>query len=200
VAVNGSLALLAAREYGLVVVDFSNPASPAVVGKADLDADDSFASPTMMYAKAFSIAVSNNIAYVGVYNMDTSSEAPDNGAAMIYAFDLSNPTRPRLVSLSANGGAGDFVASLWASGTELIGGSTSAIEAFDISQPRSAIGRFLLPAALRAPQTTGSIAPAVRSVRGTSIPRVNPNLPRDRSWRVDLPRKFQASTSAPQQK
>lgn len=142
-----------------------------VVGKADLDTDDSFSSPTLMYAKAFSIAYSNNIAYMGVYNMDSAPEVPDEGAGMIYGFDLSDPTRPRLVSLSANGEVGDFAASLWASGGELMGDFTSAITSFDISQPRSVIGRFALPMALRAPQASGSIAPAMRVRRGELIPR-----------------------------
>jgi hypothetical protein len=190
VAIDGTMALLAAREYGLVIVDLTNPASPMILGQAKLDTDNSFSIPTLMNNKAFSIAVSNKIAYVGVYDMDTSSEAPDNGTAMIYGFDYSNPAQPRLVSLSANGEASDYVLSIWTSGTEMLAGCSSAINAFDISQPRSEIGRFLLPAPLRAPQSSSSISPQAKP-KGRVLLRAPEGATESRDYKFDHPAKFQ---------
>ncbi len=148
VAVDGSLALLAAGRNGLVIVDLSNPAVPVVQGTAELGTYNSG------YNKAFAIAESNKLAYVGAYNQDTS-DPPNNGAGMIYGFDYADPANPRLVSQSGNGTPADGAGTLWASGNLLFCGCTEGNTAFDISQPRSVIGRFSVPAALSAPVSQG---------------------------------------------
>lgn len=170
---DGKLALLAAREYGLVTVDITNPASPQVLAHADVGEDEY--APTD-FNKAYSIALQNNIAYVGVNNMDPSS-ALDNGSAEIYGFDYSNPSHPRLVSLMGDGSPEDYVMALWVSPNRLIAAGASEVRLFDLTRPRNVIGTFPFPNQLLSPQDPGSITPAAISGRGPLKPNVALRFP-----------------------
>jgi len=151
VAVDGNLVLLAGWEAGLVVVDLTNPASPAVLGQAVLDTIDPYAArQSDLLNKAATIAVSNKIAFIGVYNADTN-DPPENGNGMIYGFDYTQPSEPRLVYLGANGVIADAVLTIRSIGSKLYAGVTNALTEFDASQPRNAINFLFLPTALRPP-------------------------------------------------
>jgi hypothetical protein len=151
VAVDGNLALLAGCEAGLVIVDITNPASPQVVGQAALDTIDPYEPfQSFLLNKAATIAVANKIAFIGVYNADTS-DPPENGNGMIYGFDYTQPANPRLVYLGANGVIADAVLTLRFVGSNLFAGITSGLTEFDVSQPRNVVNLLFLPSALRPP-------------------------------------------------
>jgi hypothetical protein len=151
VAVDGNLALLAAWDGGLVVVDITNPVAPQVVGQAKLDTIYPYAAfQSFLLNKAATIAVSNKVAFVGVYNADTS-DALDNGNGTIYGFDYTQPVHPRLVYLGANGVIADAILTIRSVGSLVFAGGTSTLIEFDASQPRDAINLFFPPASLRPP-------------------------------------------------
>jgi hypothetical protein len=173
VAVDGSLALLAGWEAGLIIVDFSNPASPQVVGQATLDTIDPYAAlQSYLLNKAATIAVVNKIAFIGVYNADTS-DPPENGNGMIYGFDYTESAQPRLVFLGANGIVADAVLTIRSVGNNLFAGITNALTEFDAAQPRNAINLLFLPSALRPPVY---LEPALRS-RPSVEPGIRPKAP-----------------------
>jgi hypothetical protein len=172
-AVDGNLALLAGWEAGLVIVDFTNPASPQVVGKATLDTIDPYAaSQSFLLNKAATIAVGNKIAFIGVYNADTS-DPPENGNAMIYGFDYTQSAEPRLVYLGANGVIADAVLTIRSVGNNLFAGITNALTEFDATQPRNAVNLLFLPSALRPPVY---LEPSLRA-RPSGEQRLQPNRP-----------------------
>jgi hypothetical protein len=151
VAVDGNLALLAAWEAGLVITDITNPATPQIIAKAALDTIDPYAAfQSYLLNKAATITVLNKVAFIGVYNADTS-DPPNNGNGIIYGFDYSLSTTPRLVSLQANGITADAILTIRTVGGRLFAGGTSDIIDFDTSQPRDTINLFFPPNALRPP-------------------------------------------------
>ena len=163
VAIDGTLALLAAREYGLAIVDISNPAAPHVLSHADVGEDLYL---TTDFNKAYSVAFQNQVAYIGVFNMD-SSEVADNGSAEIYGFDYSNPANPRLVSLIGDGQLSDGALALWTSPTTLLCACDSMAFSYDLTEPRNVVGVFPFPDNLQLVQDPGSIPPALRKRHGT---------------------------------
>lgn len=151
IAVDGTLALLAAWDGGLVIVDITNPAAPQVVGQAKLDTIDPYASfQSYLLNKAATIAVLNKVAFIGVYNADTN-DPPENGNGMIYGFDYTQPAKPSLVYLGANGIVADAILTIRAVGSQLFAGGTSTLIEFDPSQPRDVVNLFFPPAVLRPP-------------------------------------------------
>jgi hypothetical protein len=173
VAVDGNLALLAGWEAGLVIVDLTNPASPQVVGQSALDTIDPYATfQSYLLNKAATVAIVNKIAFIGVYNADTS-DPPENGNGMIYGFDYTQPNEPRLVYLGANGVIADAVLTIRSVGSNLFAGVTNGLTEFDATQPRDAINLLFLPSALRPPVY---VEPAIRS-RASIEPRVRRGNP-----------------------
>ena len=163
VAVDGTVVLLAAWDGGLVVVDLTNPSAPRVVGQARLDTVDPYANnQSELLNKAATVAVLNKIAFIGVYNADTS-DPPTNGNGIIYGFDYTQPSHPRLVYLGANGIYTDAILTLRAVGSNLFAGGTSMLIEFDPSQPRDVINLFFPPPVLRPPPR---LVPS-RSLRAT---------------------------------
>ena len=160
VAVDGNLALLAAWEGGLVIVDLTNPATPQILGQASLNTIDPYvALQSYLLNKAATVALLNKIAFVGVYNADPNVP-PENGNAMIYGFDYTEPAYPRLVYLGANGTVADAILTLRAAGSDLFAGTTITPIDFAASQPQDVVNLFFLPDALR---------PPVNSVAGRSL-------------------------------
>jgi hypothetical protein len=188
VAVDGNLALLAAWDGGLVVVDLTNPVSPQVIGQAKLDTIDPYAAfQSFLLNKAATVSVLNRVAYIGVYNADTN-DPPENGNGMIYGFDYTQPSQPRLVYLGANGIIADAILTIRSFGGRLFAGGTSTLIAFDPSQPRDLINLFFPPDALRPP-------PNPNPVRSLRMARKSPSWvrqPAKEKKRFQLPqwRKF----------
>ncbi len=151
VAIDGTLALLAAWDGGLVIVDITNPSAPEAVGQAKLDTIDPYASfQSYLLNKAATIAVLNKVAFIGVYNADPNFP-PENGNGMIYGFDYTQPSKPRLVYLGANGIVADAILTIRTVGGQLFAGGSSTLIEFDPSQPRDVVNLFFPPAALRPP-------------------------------------------------
>ncbi len=119
VTVDGTLALLAAWDGGFVVLDLTNPSAPQVLGQAKLDTIDPFATnQSYLLNKAATVTALNKIAFIGVYNADTS-DPPNNGNGMIYGFDYTDSSHPRLVYLGANGGFADAILTIRTVGSQL---------------------------------------------------------------------------------
>lgn len=157
VAADGNLALLAAWEGGLVIVDLTNPSQPVVTGQSTLGTDEPYAISVPLN-KAYSIAVINKIAYIGVNNFDPYE---NNGQASIYGFDYTSPAHPRLVSMGAEDYEfiDDGILSLRAIGTKLFAGVEDPLSIeLDAGQPRNTINLSFLPASLQSPPI-GKVAP-----------------------------------------
>lgn len=188
VAVDGNLVLLAAWDGGLVVVDFTNPAAPQMVGQAKLDTIDPYAAyQSFLLNKAATVTVLNKIAFVGVYNADTN-DPPENGNGMIYGFDYSEPSEPRLVYLGANGVIADAILTMRSFGGRLFAGGTSTLIEFDSSQPRNVVNLFFPPNALRPPLNPArSPRTARRSPAGLRQPAIG------KKFRLPMRRKYDAA-------
>jgi hypothetical protein len=122
--------------------------------------------------RSATIAVGNKIAFIGVYNADTS-DPPENGNAMIYGFDYTQSAEPRLVYLGANGVIADAVLTIRSVGNNLFAGITNALTEFDATQPRNAVNLLFLPSALRPPVY---LEPSLRA-RPSGEQRLQPNRP-----------------------
>ncbi|WP_348265176.1 hypothetical protein P8935_11680 [Telmatobacter sp. DSM 110680] len=178
VAIDGNLALLAAREYGLVILDISNPAAPSLLGRAAVDTVDPFTTYPLMYNKAFAIAVKNQIAWIGIHNLDDDPDAPSEGGSEVMGFDYRDPSHPRLVSRNSYGPSYTFVWTLADSPAGLICGCSSSLLALDTTQPLNTIGSFELPEPLRSSQKASSVSPSLsaRSVASPAAGRVRSDL------------------------
>lgn len=153
VALDGNLALLAAWEEGIVIVDFTNPALPTIMGRSRLETINPYSAlGSPLLNRGSTIALQDQIAFIGVFNADPASP-PNNGNGMIYGFDYRQPSKPRLVSLSANGIVSSAILTLASSGSSLFGGGGIIFTQWDSTQARNTINLFLLPDALRPPVT-----------------------------------------------
>src|SRR5262249_7040511 len=98
VAVDQTLAFVAAADGGFVILDISNPAAPMLVKQIDIatvacmNACDLIDGPPA----AVAIGLNNGIAYVGTKNTIYG---------MVFGFDYQVPAHPRLVSSMGYGGS-----------------------------------------------------------------------------------------------
>jgi len=181
VAMDGTLALLAAWDAGLVIVDLTTPSQPHVVAQAGLGTDQPYSISPVLLNKAFTVAVLDKIAYIGVLNFDPSG-FPNNGQASIFGFDYTTPSLPRLVHLDAhqNEFLNDGILTLRAVGTELIVSTADnsltggPLQELDASQPRNAMNFLYLPSSLALPPALGQLPAG--SVQRRKLPnRLNAN-------------------------
>jgi hypothetical protein len=153
VQADGNLALLAALEAGLVIVDLSIPSSPQIISQTGLDSYYPFNPGAPLFQnRAAVVAVQGKIVFVGANNFDPS-DTPSNGNGMVYGFDYRQPKQPRLVSLAAHANTiSGGVSSVYTTGTSLyVSGSHIGLIQLDASQPRNTITLFYPPQALRLP-------------------------------------------------
>jgi LVIVD repeat len=177
VALDGNLALLAAWDKGLVIVDCSNPVNPTVTGQAALGMMDPYDTLPELQNKAATVALWNKIAFIGVDNQDTNPTFPNNGQAVIYGFDYSNPGQPRLVHLSSNSNwVNDLVFTLRTSGNRLFAAFGLSVAEFDMTEPRNAINLSFLPSSLRPPALSASSQRAKAGYRGADDLRIGPQI------------------------
>ena len=169
VALDGNLALLAAWEAGIVIVDCTDPAHPVVTGQAKLNTIDAFGTAEELLSHAAAITVNAGIAYIGVDNFDPNIP-PNNGNATIYGFDYRRPNAPRIVSLSSSGSLIEQgILTMTSSGSSLFAGGDIATFQMDITNPRNTINLFFLPDSLRPPVLLNSLSRAKRAARPQSM-------------------------------
>ena len=169
VQADGNLALLAAYDSGLVIVDFSNPTGPMVLSQTPLDSYDPFTPGLALpMNQAVAVAGTSKIVFVG----------SNGGNGIVYGFDYTEPQHPRLVSLSAQAFAiNGTISSLLATGTNLFAsGFTVGVTELDITQPRNTINLFYPPSALRPkPAPPGPVpATAQQKIITLSIKKAKP--------------------------
>jgi len=146
VALSGTLAFLAADSSGLVIVDISNLMQPKQLSQTTLDSWSPF--PCFQCegprSVALSVTVQNGLVYVGTAN----------SAGLVFGFDCSRPSYPRLVSMNA---FGEFIDTL-ISGFSFVGNDIFVVGSLgvdddvvqsDNSAPRNVINLFYSPLALR---------------------------------------------------
>lgn len=143
VAPSGTVALLAADTLGLVTVDVSNPAQVQQLSQTILPFYNPF--PQFNYSGssatlAISVAVQNNLVYIGTANNDEDTNA---GVA---TFDFAQPQSPRMVGFRR------FYASnipvITPSGNNLIFAESGIVTQFDNSFPYNSIELYDPPLAL----------------------------------------------------
>jgi hypothetical protein len=166
VATSGTLAFLAADTSGLVIADISNLRQPKQLSQSTLESWLPF--PYFMdegpRSVALAVAVHNGLVYVGTAN----------SVSLVFAFDYSEPSYPRLVSMNA---FGEFVDTL-ISGFSFLGtdiyvfgglGVWNDIVQCDNSSPRNVIDLYYPPLALRSITFT-----SVGSAKHEAKPFVHP--------------------------
>jgi len=144
VAVAGSLAFLAADSGGLVVADISNLLQPKQLSQTNLDAYyPELGIPTYI-PTATALTVHDGLVYVGTGDC----------GSVVFGFDYSQPTYPRLVARRA---FGEFIYTV-VSGFSFLGndilvvgglGALDDIVQSDATAPRNAINLYYPPMALR---------------------------------------------------
>jgi len=148
VAISGTLAFLAADASGLVIGDISNLSQPKQISQTVLESWNPFPGQfdSGPRSVALSITVQNGLVDVGTAN----------SAALVFSYDCSQATYPRLVSMNA---FGEFIDSLISGfgfvGNDIyifgaIGVETGIVQA-DNSLPRNAINLYYPPLTLRGP-------------------------------------------------
>jgi hypothetical protein len=159
VAVVGQTAFVAADTDGLALYNISNPVSPVLVSKTSLSRINPFYNDNPLN-EALSVAANNGLIYVGTLN--------DNG--IVFGFDYSNLSNPRLVSLY---GYGDFIktwigAMVFNGSDMFVGGSLGFAYPFtqaDISQPYDSIEQDFPPLALQSIPSSSQARRAVAGIR-----------------------------------
>ncbi len=146
IAADGTLVFLAADSTGLAIVDISNPLQPKQISQTTLESWNPFpyfgdGGPRSV---ALSVATQNGLVYVGTAN----------SLGLVFAFDYSQPSYPRLVSMNA---FGEFIDTL-TSGFSFVGsdiyvfgalGVDDDIVQSDDAASRNAINLYYPPLALR---------------------------------------------------
>ncbi len=139
---SGSQVLLAADASGLVILDISNPNQPVQLGQSILSLSDPFDLPIGPPTAATAIALQNGIVYVGTV-IDS---------AMVFGFDFSQPSSPRLVSQAPYSGVLDSLVTGFAfvGNNIYVAGATDAgtLIGADNTLPRNSINPFYSPLAL----------------------------------------------------
>ncbi len=140
--VSGSQVLLAADAAGLVILDISNPNQPVQLSQSTLSPSDPFDLPIGPPTIATAITLQNGIAYVGTVN----------DSAMVFGFDYSQPSSPRLVSQAQYSGVQDSLVTGFAfvGNNIYVAGATDAgtLIGADNTLPRNSINAFYPPPAL----------------------------------------------------
>jgi hypothetical protein len=146
VAPSGNVAFLAADTAGLVIVDISNLQQPRQISQTTLETHDPFAYGTgSPRSIALSVALQGGIVYVGTAN----------SSGLVFGFDCSQTSNPRLVLMSPFGESGDSLVSGFAFlGTDIyvIGSLDDSDASFvqsDNTVPRNVIDLYYPPVALR---------------------------------------------------
>ncbi len=146
VAPSGNLAFLAADSSGLVILDISNLTQPKQISQTTLESWSPFPCFECEGPRSVALAVTvqNGLVFVGTAN----------SVGLVFGYDYSQPTYPRLVSMNAYG---EFIDTL-ISGFSFLGNDIfvfgalgvddDAVQA-DNSTPRNAINLYYPPLALR---------------------------------------------------
>jgi hypothetical protein len=142
VTASGPIALLAADALGLVVVDVSSPMQVKQLSQTLLPPFNPFpaANSSGSVTLAASVAVQGGLVYVG-----TATNNPDAPAA-VAAFDLSQPSSPRLVTFRTQ--IGDFISVVSPSGSQLFLAANGLDVQYDNTLPRNSIELYDPPTAL----------------------------------------------------
>jgi hypothetical protein len=155
-APSGTTALLAANILGLVVVDLSNPAQIKQLSQTPLPMTNPFPAYTTIgsLTLALSVNVQNGLGYVGT---EITAEGVDDSASdSLLAFDIGQPTSPRLVAFRHQGGFGISVITF--SGNNIFLANDGLVAQYDNSLRRNAIELFDPPVAFQwvLPQAGGT--------------------------------------------
>lgn len=152
------LAILAADADGIIILNLANPSSPQVLSQTELPALNPFpiVNTTAGILTAFTLAYQNGLAYVGA-----------GDEAIIFAYDISVPTSPRLMVMNVISPVGlDLVPAITTSLNNLYtsvfdGAGESEVVQLDITIPQNSIELYFPPAALsNAAPITGDLSKA----------------------------------------
>jgi hypothetical protein len=172
VVIDGNLALLAEGDGGLVILDLTNPASPALLSQTPLEVFNTTRTSGDLAPFAVEIITKGKVAYLG--------SACACGA--VFGLDYKEPAHPRLVSLTGYGEEiVDPVGPLLFLGPDLLAGNSR----FDYSQPRNVIVQRLAPKGLWAsPEScltlVGDLSAGGASVRAST--RIEPHRRKFLPW------------------
>ena len=141
VAPLGSAVVLAADKAGVITVDVSDPSQPKLLSQQQLPLLNAFPAPHTVagFVPALSLAVHDGLTYVGTT------------AGLLFAFDVSQPATPRLVTLEALGGDLAEIPVITQSGNNLYVAIDSSVMQLENSLPRNSIELYYPPAALSNP-------------------------------------------------
>lgn len=142
VSPQGSVAVLAAGGEGLLTVDVSNPAQPVQLAQQTLPLLNAFPAPGTDSGgeMAVSLAFQNGITYLG------------SSAGIEFAFDVSVPAYPRLISFNVVGADDNSPVSVITPGQNTLYLATNGLEPtllqLENSLPQNSIELYYPPAAL----------------------------------------------------
>ena len=139
------LAILAADADGLIILNLANPSSPQVLSQTQLPVLNPFPTVNTVAGilTAFTLAYQNGLVYVG-----------GGDAAMIFAYDISVTSAPRLMSMNIISPYGlDLVPAITPLMNNLYtsvfdGPGESMVVQLDITVPQNSIELYFPPAAL----------------------------------------------------
>lgn len=168
----GNLVFLAVDDAGLVVADISSLSQPKQLSQTTLESWNPFPYRLSEGPRsvAFSVSVQNGLVYVGT----------SDSAGIVFAFDYTQPTYPRLVSMTQ---FGEFVYTA-ISGFSFIGneiyvfgalGVETGIVQSDNSAPRNVINLFYPPLPFRS-GTFFAAVPPPGSARISVHPKYDPSF------------------------
>lgn len=137
-SIGTSSILLAADSSGIVTVDISNPSDPKQLYQQPLPYDNVFPNEysTSGIEPAISLTNQNSLTYVGTSD------------GLVYAYDATVPTVPRLVALNVAGGGGAIVSSMTSYANSLYSAVLGFPMELDNSVPQNMIELDYPPAAL----------------------------------------------------
>jgi hypothetical protein len=153
------LAILAADADGIIILNLANPSSPQVLSQTQLPVLNPF--PTVNTSAgiltAFTLAYQNGLAYVGA-----------GDEAIIFAYDISVPTAPRLMAMNVISPFGlDLVPAITPVMNNLYtdvadGEGESEVVQLDVTIPQNSVELYFPPTALSnaMPITTGNLSKA----------------------------------------
>ncbi|MGD0467521.1 MAG: hypothetical protein ABSA54_04020 [Terriglobales bacterium] len=152
------LAILAADSDGIIILNLANPSSPQVLSQTQLPFLNPFPTVNTFAGilTAFTLAYQNGLAYVGA-----------GDAAIIFAYDISVPSAPRLMTMNVISPVGlDLVPAITPVMNNLYtdvgdGPGESEVVQLDITIPQNSIELYFPPAALsNASPITGDLSKA----------------------------------------